>query len=96
MLRGPLCSNSFFLFCGGGKEKVDIFLALRDQSHALASLTRLPNSSKRKTKKKKAWEKLWPKAAISASFQLVPGPFRLSSVPNLEYDAPFKNVSGPR
>ena len=34
--------------------------------------------------------------AISASIQLVPGPSRLSSVPNLEYDAAFENVSGPR
>lgn len=34
--------------------------------------------------------------AISAPIQLVPGPSRLSSVPNLEYDAAVENVSGPR
>ena len=51
---------------------------------------------KEKQRRRRRGRKLWPKAAISASFQLVPGPSRLSSVPNLEYDAPFENVSCPR
>ena len=41
--------------------KIDIFLALHDQSHALASLTRLLKSSKRKNEEEGLE---WPKAAI--------------------------------
>jgi len=79
--------------------KIDIFLALHDQSHALVSLTRLPKSSKRKKEEEGLEGKFGPRLrfpVISASMQLVPGPSRLSSVPNLEYDAAFENVSGPR
>ena len=69
-LRGPLHSNRFSFFGGGrggggsGKVKIDIFLALHDQSHALASLTRLPKSSKRKNEEEGLEGKFGPRLRL--------------------------------
>ena len=44
--------------------KIDIFLALHDQSHALASLTRLPKSSKRKNEEEGLEGKFGPRLRL--------------------------------
>ena len=60
-------------------------------AHTLAKII------EKKNKKKKVWkDNLAQGCDFCFNSQLVPGPSRLSSVPNLEYDAAFENVSGPR
>lgn len=95
-------SNKFSFFGGGGGggggvgkgENRHFSRATRSVSCARFAHT-LAKIIKKKKRRRRPGRKIWP-TGTSASIQLVPGPPRLSSVPNLEYDAAFENVSGPR